>query len=98
MIAGGATWMNRFGVEQGNTFAVVRRGDGLNKIYVGGQALQGAQGKVAAKVAVPDENIGLLLVIDVREHLCTAVVVRSVTELAAGELVEMHSGSGAGGP
>lgn len=86
------------GVEQGNTFAVVRRGDGLNKIYVGGQALQGAQGKAAAKVAVPDENIGLLLVIDVREHLCTAVVVRSVTELAAGELVEMHSGSGAGGP
>jgi len=85
------------GVEEGNTFAVVRRGDGLNRIFVGGQALQGEQGISAAKVDVPDENVGLLLVIDVKEHLSTALVVRSLTELSAGDEVEMHPGAGAGG-
>jgi len=35
-------------------------------------------------------------VIDTREHLSTAVVVKSVRELQAGDMVEMHA-SGAGG-
>jgi LysM domain len=84
------------GVQEGNTFAVVRWGDGLNAQLVTKSYTAGKAGARAARADVPEENVGLLLVIDTREHLSTAVVVKSVRELQAGDMVEMHA-SGAGG-
>lgn len=85
------------GVEEGNTFAVIRKGDGLNNVLVTGTATQGSEGRSAALVKTPDENVALLLVIDAKEHLSTAVVVKSNRELEAGDAVLMRA-SGAGGP
>src|SRR5216683_2283757 len=88
----------RDGVEVGNTFAVVRKGDGLHDLAVYGEAYNmGATGSRAAGVAVPYESVGLLLVVDVKDRLSTAVVVRSVKELRKGDVVEMHP-QGSGGP
>jgi hypothetical protein len=85
------------GVQEGNTFAVVRRGDGLNESMVAAKAMSaGAQGAAAAKADVPIENVGLLLVTDTSEHVSTAVVVKSVRELSPGDAVEMRA-TGAGG-
>jgi nucleoid-associated protein YgaU len=84
------------GVQEGNTFAVVRRGDGLSNVMVVGSYTAGEMGEKAAKVQTPDENVGLLLVVDTKEHLSTAVVIKSVRELQAGDHVEMHA-TGAGG-
>jgi LysM domain-containing protein len=84
------------GVQEGNTFAVVRQGDGLSNAFVTQSYTAGEQGRKAAKADVPEENVGLLLVVDTREHLSTAVVVKSVRELQAGDMVEMRS-SGSGG-
>jgi len=88
----------RDGVEVGNTFAVVRKGDGLHDLAVYGEAYNmGATGSRAAGVAVPYESVGLLLVVDVKDRLSTAVVVRSVKELRKGDVVEMRL-QGSGGP
>jgi hypothetical protein len=84
------------GVQDGNTFAVVRQGDGLSNAGVTQSYTEGEQGRRSAKADVPEENVGLLLVVDTREHLSTAVVVKSVRELKAGDMVEMRA-SGAGG-
>lgn len=84
------------GVQDGNTFAVVRQGDGLSNAFVTQSYTAGEQGRRSAKADVPEENVGLLLVVDTREHLSTAVVVKSVRELQAGDMVEMRA-SGAGG-
>jgi nucleoid-associated protein YgaU len=87
------------GVQDGNTFAVVRRGDGLSNAMVVGSYTAGEQGEQSAKVKTPDENVGLLLVVDTKDHLSTAVVIKSVRELQAGDQVEMHaSGAGGGSP
>ncbi|MCA1829091.1 MAG: LysM peptidoglycan-binding domain-containing protein, partial [Myxococcales bacterium] len=87
------------GVQEGNTFAVVRHGDGLTNVLVTQSYAEGAGGKAAKNVKTPDENVGLLLVVDTKEHLSTAVVVRSVRELQPGDTVEMHpSGAGGGAP
>src|SRR5207237_9810293 len=72
------------GVQEGNTFAVVRQGDGLNATLVTKSFTAGSQGARAARADVPEENVGLLLVIDTREHLSTALVVKTVRELQAG--------------
>ncbi len=84
------------GVQEGNTFAVVRHGDGLNAAGVTKAYTAGAGGMRAMGVQTPPENVGLLLVVDTREHLSTAVVVNSVRELQSGDAVEMHA-AGAGG-
>ncbi|HET9754315.1 MAG TPA: LysM domain-containing protein, partial [Myxococcales bacterium] len=84
------------GVQDGNTFEVVRHGDGLNAAGVTKAYTAGAAGMRAMNVETPPENVGLLLVVDAREHLSTALVVRSVRELQSGDLVEMHA-AGAGG-
>jgi LysM domain-containing protein len=84
------------GVEEGNTFAVVRQGDGLSNAMVTQSYTAGVSGARAASADVPEENVGLLLVVDTREHLSTAIVVKSVRELQPGDLVQMRS-SGAGG-
>jgi len=84
------------GVQEGNTFAVVRRGDGLNEKGVTGAYLTVATGKAAEKGQVPEENVGLLVVVDVSEHVSAAVVIKSVREIEPGDTVEMRS-SGSGG-
>jgi LysM repeat protein len=84
------------GVQEGNTFAVVRHGDGLNAAGVTKAYTAGPGGMRAMGVQTPPENVGLLLVVDTREHLSTAVVVNSVRELQSGDAVEMHA-AGAGG-
>ena len=90
----------RDGVEVGNTFAVVRQGDGLHANAVGGSTSLnvGRTGNLSRGVAVPNENVGLLLVVDVKDRLSTAVVVKSVKELVSGDKVEMHPQGGSGGP
>ena len=86
------------GVEVGNTFAVVRQGDGLHIAGIYGTSYNtGATGGRSFGVAVPNENVGLLLVVDVKDRLSTAVVVKSVKELVPGDKVEMHP-QGSGGP
>jgi LysM repeat protein len=87
----------RDGVEVGNTFAVVRQGDGLHINPISGASHNtGATGNLSRGV-VPNENVGLLLVVDVKDRLSTAVVVKSVKELKPGDKVEMHP-QGTGGP
>lgn len=85
------------GVQEGNTFAVVRNGDGLSERAVTDSYAGGGLAAAAATVGVPDENVGLLLVVDATEHLSTAVVIKSVRELLAGDNVEMHASGGGGG-
>ena len=85
------------GVQEGNTFAVVRHGDGLTNTLVTKSYAEGAGGALAKSVMTPDENVGLLLVVDTKEHLCTAIVVKSVRELAEGDVVEMRASGGGGG-
>ena len=84
------------GVEVGNTFAVIRHGDGLKNQAVGTSYNVGMTGR-HSKGVTPDENVGLLLVVDVKDRLSTAVVVKSVKELQAGDVIEMHA-QGSGGP
>jgi nucleoid-associated protein YgaU len=87
------------GVEDGNTFYVVRKGDGLSLVsrnVSGGSDSAGEQGDKAAKVAVPDENVAMLLVIEARDTVSSAMVIHSVREIEAGERVEMRPG-GSGG-
>lgn len=87
------------GVEEGNTFLVLRKGDGLahgitteeSVTYTGGEA-----GEAAGRMEQPDESVGLLMVVEARDNISTAVVVRAVRELAVGERVEMRPG-GSGG-
>lgn len=85
------------GVEEGNTFAVVQRGDGLGTIgrgftsYTGGDALEHASSTNA-----PEETVGLLLVLDVKEHVSTAAVIKSIRELEPGQRVAMRGGQGPG--
>jgi hypothetical protein len=85
------------GVQEGNTFAVVRRGDGLSNSMVVGSYTAGPVGEKASRTEMPDENVGLLLVTDTKEHISSALVIKSVRELAPGDHVEMWaSGSGGG--
>jgi hypothetical protein len=87
------------GVQEGNTFAVVRHGDGLNEAMLSGTKSKsgGSGGSEASKVQVPKENVGLLLVTDTSEHVSTAVVIKSVRELIPGDVVEMRAGGAGGG-
>jgi hypothetical protein len=88
------------GVEPGNTFHVLRKGDGLNagmSISSGPAYTAGAAGAHASSVRMPDESVGLLMVVSVKSNLSTAIVVRSFRELEIGDRVEMRP-QGAGGP
>jgi hypothetical protein len=87
------------GVQEGNTFAVVRHGDGLTNVLVTKSYAEGEGGAKSFNVKTPDENVGLLLVVDTKDHLSTAIVIKSVRELEVGDLVEMHAaGAGGGSP
>jgi hypothetical protein len=69
------------GVEEGNRFVVVRAGDPV-----------GAPGQLPRwDNSLPTEDVGLLLVVDVKEHASAALVTRSIFELAPGDRVEMRA-------
>jgi LysM domain-containing protein len=71
------------GVEEGNVFTVVRSGD-----------LYGRNPYVAPwDERFPKENVGRLLVIDVKERASAALVTRSLRELVVGDRVEMQAES-----
>jgi hypothetical protein len=62
------------GVQVGNTFMVVQRGDAYTRETQG----------------LPNEDIGQLLVIDVQDKAATAVVIQSLRELSVGDKIEMR--------
>ncbi|MFH1809864.1 MAG: LysM peptidoglycan-binding domain-containing protein [Pseudomonadota bacterium] len=66
---------SKAGVVAGNTFTVLRAGDGLT-------------GRVED---YPDEIIGRLLVVDVRDDVSTAVVLKSNREMYPGDRIEMRT-------
>jgi hypothetical protein len=74
------------GVEEGNVFRVVRSGDLMDL----------RMNQVARDSSLPEETVGDLLVIDVKETTSTALVTRSLRELYVGDRVVMRA-AGAGG-
>ncbi len=75
------------GVEEGNTFEVLRSGDPWRKDPF----------RPTRDRALPDEVIGRLLVVDAKEHASTALVSRSFRELFAGDRVQMRPAGAAPG-
>lgn len=76
------------GVEEGNVFTVVRSGDLYDRDPY----------TAPWDDRLPKEDVGNLLVIDVKERASAALVTRSLRELVIGDRVEMRSeGAGAGG-
>jgi hypothetical protein len=75
------------GVEEGNIFRVVRSGDPLG---LEGEAL-------TDDPRLPTEIMGDLLVVDVKDHVSTALVTKSLRELVIGDRVEMHAAGPGGG-
>jgi hypothetical protein len=75
------------GVEEGNSFVVLRSGDpyGTNPH------------KGHWDDSLPIEAVGELLVVDVKEHASTALVTKSLKELMIGDRVEMRPAAGSGG-
>jgi hypothetical protein len=69
------------GVEEGNVFTVVRNGDPLGRDAY----------ELVDDRRLPEEAIGSLLVIDVKETVSTALVTRSLNELLLGDRVEMRT-------
>jgi len=65
---------SRDGVEIGNTFIVVRAGDGYTR----------------QTADFPDEDIGRLTVVDARDEVSTALVTFSTRELFPGDRIEMR--------
>jgi len=76
------------GVEEGNVFTVTRAGDPY------GHQLSAKTLAPRENVLLPTEDIGELLVLDAKENFSTALVVRSLRELFAGDRVEMRTGTG----
>jgi hypothetical protein len=76
------------GVEEGNLFKVVRAGDPY------GSPMASAKWDSD----LPKEDVGELLVIDVKDRASTALVTRSVVELYIGDRIEMRpDAAGSGG-
>jgi hypothetical protein len=72
------------GVEEGNVFTVTRAGDPY------GQPIGINDMSIREDRSYPSEDIGELLVVDAKENFSTALVVRSLRELFAGDRVEMR--------
>jgi hypothetical protein len=72
------------GVEEGNVFTVTRAGDPY------GQPVGIDNLATREDLSYPSEVIGELLVVDAKENFSTALVVRSLRELYAGDRVEMR--------
>jgi hypothetical protein len=71
------------GVEIGNRFVVTRRGDGYEPLLSSGPM---------DDRRFPRENIGELLVVDLRDHIATCFMTRSTVEARIGDRVEAHRG------
>lgn len=71
------------GVELGNRFIVVRRGDGYQPVL--------AKGPVDDR-RFPRETIAEILVVDLRDHLSTGFVMKSTKEARVGDRVEARKG------
>jgi hypothetical protein len=74
------------GVEEGNTFTVVRSGDPYGLL----------PNEPHRDTNLPKEDVGSLLVVDAREQTSVALVTRSMRELFVGDRVEMRPGTGSG--
>lgn len=74
----------RDGVEVGNTFEVLRRGDPL-----------AFEPKEGSEDRLPWEHIGTALVVEVRDEVSTALVTNSVREIGVGDRVVMRVGGAA---
>jgi hypothetical protein len=74
------------GVQEGNLFKVIRAGDPYG----------GPMAKAPWDDKLPKEDVGDLLVIDVKDTASTALVTRSLVELYVGDRIEMRP-EGAGG-
>jgi hypothetical protein len=77
----------RDGVEEGNVFTVVRSGDPYGH----------APNVPRWDPSLPKEDVGEMLVIDVKERACTALVTRSLSEFVVGDRVEMRAAAVSGG-
>jgi len=69
------------GVEEGNQLVVVRAGDPRDRETDAGKGWN---------ARLPPEDVGTLLVVDVRERTSAALVTRSLRELRAGDRVQMR--------
>ena len=67
------------GVEEGNTFQVLRSGDPYRAEFQ----------RAEYDPDLPDEVVGNLIVVDAKEHASTALVNRSIRELTVGDRVAM---------
>jgi len=76
------------GVEEGNVFTVTRAGDPY------GHSVSTNTLAPRENPKLPMEDIGELLVLDAKENFSTALVLRSLRELFAGDRVEMRTGTG----
>lgn len=65
------------GVQKGNTFVVLDRGDGFTREVED----------------LPNEEIGQLMVIDVQDNASTAIITHSVREFGVGDKIAMRPGS-----
>ena len=76
------------GVQEGNTFKVVRAGDPFGAPMT----------EAPWDDSLPKEVVGDLLVIDVKDHASTALITRSLVELYVGDRIEMRpDAAGSGG-
>jgi LysM repeat protein len=82
------------GVEAGNTFLVIAHGDGLGDTDAAHQSYAVAAEDEQKRKSDPDETIGMLMVIDARDNVSTAVIVRCIRELEAGDKLQMRAATG----
>ena len=68
------------GVQEGNSFEVIRRGD----------PARDAGGAIPEEMGQPEESVGQIVVFDVKENASAGIVVRSLRELSVGDEVLMR--------
>lgn len=71
----------RHGVEVGNTFTIYQRGDPLDRDL-----------RQKDRQRIPWEVVGTVMIVEARDEVSTAVVVRSVREIGVGDRAMMHVG------
>ena len=72
------------GVELGNQFQIVRRGDGYQPLLWSGAPVDDKR--------FPREILGQVEVVDLRDHLATGWVTGTTKETRVGDRVELHQG------
>ncbi len=73
------------GVEVGNTFSVLRKGNPISRVL--------EEGKDEKIKTLPDEVIGTCLVTEVKERTSNCLLINSLREIVPGDRVEMRVGS-----